>query len=194
MKTVFAAGIVVALVGAANAQIADGGFEAGPFGGAWTEFSTNFGSTVCDIATCGQGGGTGPGSGTYWSWFGGIAAYEAGSVSQSAVFASGMNTLTFIFELPVASGDAGDYLNLSVDGNVLWTALGSDATFVGYQSVSVDVSAFADGGAHTVSFDSEVFGNGGLTNFFVDDVALVPAPSAAALLGLGGLVGLRRRR
>lgn len=36
----------------------------------------------------------------------------------------------------------------------------------------LDVSQFADGGTHTLSFDSSVFG-GGTTNFFVDDVSLI---------------------
>jgi hypothetical protein len=44
---------------------------------------------------------------------------------------------------------------------------------LGYSFQTVDVSAFADGGNHTIEFHSEIFAsNGGGSNFFVDDVVL----------------------
>ena len=67
----------------APVPIADPGFEAGPFGGVWTESSTNFGTPICDVGGCGTGTGTGPNSGSFWVWFGGIGAFEEASVSQS---------------------------------------------------------------------------------------------------------------
>ncbi|MFQ5577576.1 MAG: hypothetical protein ACE5G8_11395, partial [Anaerolineae bacterium] len=63
--------------------VVDGGFEAGPNGGTWNEFSTNFGTPICDVFTCGFGNGTGPRSGLYWAWFGGFGGgLEDGSVDQ----------------------------------------------------------------------------------------------------------------
>ncbi|QLQ07277.1 MAG: hypothetical protein HZY76_15420 [Anaerolineae bacterium] len=73
------------LLHAPNANVvADGGFEAGTPNPFWTEYSLNFGTVLCDAASCGTGAGTSyPRTGDWWAWFGGIAAYEAGSVSQS---------------------------------------------------------------------------------------------------------------
>ena len=62
--------------------VVDGGFEAGTPNPHWSEASTNFGTPLCDVQGCGTGAGTGPHSGSFWVWFGGIAAYEQGSVSQ----------------------------------------------------------------------------------------------------------------
>lgn len=50
----------------------DSGFEAGTPNPYWTEASINFGSPLCTVATCGSGGGTGPHTGSWWAWFGGI--------------------------------------------------------------------------------------------------------------------------
>ena len=50
---------------------------------------------------------------------------------------------------------------------------------LGYIQQSVDVSAFADGGTHTVAFHSVING-GGVTNFFVDDVSLAGPPVCPA--------------
>jgi hypothetical protein len=63
---------VPASSGAADQElIQDGGFEAGPSGGIWTESSTNFGTPICSVAACGTGGGTGPRTGAFWTFLGG---------------------------------------------------------------------------------------------------------------------------
>ena len=56
--------------------IADGSFEAGTPNPFWGEYSANFGTPICDVPGCGTGGGTGPRTGAYWTWLGGISAYE----------------------------------------------------------------------------------------------------------------------
>src|SRR6187455_3390784 len=64
--------------------IQDGGFEAGAGSGNWVESSSNFGSPICDLAGCGNGTGTGPHSGTYFTWFGGLpSGVEIGSLEQT---------------------------------------------------------------------------------------------------------------
>jgi len=81
--------------------VADSSFEAGISSGAWKETSTNWGSPLCTVATCGFGNGTGPNTGTWWAWFGGILLEEEGSVSQSVVLP--VNTtanLYFYLEVP----------------------------------------------------------------------------------------------
>ena len=154
--------------------IVDGGFEAGPSGGTWTEASSNFGTPICDVAGCGTGTGTGPHSGTYWTWFGGIGAYEEGSVSQSVTIPNGTATLTFWLE-QIVCDSASDYMEVTIDGTQVFLTDGSSPLcgVLGYAQQSVDVSAYADGGSHTLEFHSEIFGtNGSGSNFFVDDVAL----------------------
>lgn len=156
--------------------VADGGFELGP-GGGWVESSTNFGTPLCDTGTCGTGGGTGPNSGNYWAWFGGIAAVEEGSVSQVVTFpnvTTGLD-LEFFLEIPGCDSPA-DYLEVTIDGNQVFFVNGGDAAcgVIGYQKVTIDVSAYADGAPHTLEFHSEIFAtNGGGSNFFVDDIDLI---------------------
>ena len=164
--------------------IQDGSFETGTPSGFWTEASTNFGTPVCDVPGCGTGTGTGPRTGAWWAWFGGIGTYEAGSVSQSVIIpGSSTATLSFWVEQFVCSGDANDYLEANIDGAQVWSTNGAapECGTLGYRQVTVDVSAWADGGAHIVQFNSEIFGVGGASsNFFVDDVMLDAVPSGPA--------------
>jgi hypothetical protein len=148
--------------------VLDPSFEAGAFGGVWTEFSSTFGTPLCD-AGCGFGGGTGPNTGSWWAWFGGIAAFEEGLVEQAVVIPVSASTLDFALEIPVVSGNGTDFLEVLIDGFVVDFYDTTDGPFVGYTSVSVPLGGFADGGVHLVSFHSIVTA---LTNFFVDDVAI----------------------
>ncbi|GAB4581727.1 MAG: hypothetical protein Fur0022_44770 [Anaerolineales bacterium] len=154
--------------------VSDGGFEGGTPSAAWNEYSTNFGTPLCD-AGCGFGGGTGPHSGSWWAWFGGIATYEEGSISQDVTIPLGNATLSFWLEIPVACDSAADYLEVLVDGTQVFLVDGTSALCgtVGYSLQTVNLSAYADGGLHTLEFHSEIFGtNANVTNFFVDDVAI----------------------
>ena len=161
--------------------VVDGGFEGGTPNAAWTEASTNFGTTLCDIGSCGTGTGTGPNSGNFWSWFGGIGASEVGSVSQSFIIPNGTATLEFFTE-SIICDSAADYMEAQIDGNTVYRIQGDDPSCgsLGYAMQTVDVSAFADGANHTLTFTSEIFANnGGGSNFFLDDVSLtVVAPPA----------------
>ena len=185
--------------------VADGGFEAGSPNPNWTEASSNFGTPLCTTGLCGTGGGTGPASGLWWAWFGGIAAPETGSVSQTVM--GGANdacTLSFSLEIPVASGNGTDFLDVSIGGTTVYSALENTPGFATYAPVVVDVSGFINGTAQTLSFDSSISGTPGLTNFFVDDVSLtcqagVPTTPRwgllllAVLLTVGALTVWRRQ-
>lgn len=199
--------------------VADGSFEDGTPSTFWTEASTNFGTPICDVAGCGVGGGTGPRTGDFWTWFGGTASNEEGSMTQSVTIpAAASASLTFWLEVPVCDpgSAADDFMEVTVDGTQVFLV---DATSplcgtIGYGQQTVDVSAWADGGAHTLEFHSITTGQ--IVNFFVDDVALGatacveggpgPGPAAevptlgtigfvglAGLLALAGFVALRRR-
>ncbi|MEZ4767464.1 MAG: proprotein convertase P-domain-containing protein [Caldilineales bacterium] len=167
---------LTALLEAAMAEVVqDGSFEAGTPNPFWNEFSTNFGTPLCDALSCGTGGGTaGPLTGAWWAWFGGIAAYENGNVSQSVTIPSGGTaTLSFWVWNGTCSGDSADYLAALIDGTELWRTTGAapECGALGYREVTVDVSAYADDGAHLLEFSSEVFGTT-TTNFSLDDVSL----------------------
>ncbi|HET8787077.1 MAG TPA: hypothetical protein VFM38_15695, partial [Candidatus Limnocylindrales bacterium] len=161
--------------------VVDGGFEGGAFGGNWAESSTNFGTPLCD-AGCGLGGGTGPNNGNWWSWFGGIPAFEDGAVSQAVVIPAGASTLDFYLEIPVSSGNGVDFLEVTIDGNQEYLVLENAGPFVGYTLQQVALGAYADGGVHTIEFHSTITGAGGaFTNFFVDDVAINVQATSCAL-------------
>lgn len=155
--------------------VADPGFEGGSPNAAWDEASTNFGTPICDEGACGTGGAAaGPNSGSFWVWFGGIGAAETGSVSQSVTFPNGSADLTFMLNVP-ACDSAADFMAVQIDGSEVFRIQGDDATCDtdAYVLQTVDVSAFADGGSHTLLFTSDIFGNNGAgSNFFVDDVAI----------------------
>ena len=176
--------------------VADGSFEAGQFSGNWNESSTNFGTPICSISLCGgTGTGTGPnGGGSYWSWFGGIPAFEEGAVSQVVVIPSNATTLDFLLEIPFSSGNGVDFLEVNIDGNQEFLVLESAGPFFGYQLVQVPLGAYADGGAHTIEFHSIITGSPDLTNFMLEDVAInvdsanCPQPDGACCLEDGSCV------
>ena len=160
--------------------VQDGSFEAGSPNPFWSESSTNFGTPLCTVAACGTGTGTGPRTGEWWAWFGGIPTFEEGSVSQVLTIPSGANTLEFYLEQFVCDS-ASDYLEVTIDGNQLFLTDGGSTLCgqFGYTLQSVDISAYADGGSHTLEFHSEIFANNGNgTNFFVDDVAIIQQQGA----------------
>jgi len=148
--------------------VADGGFEGGSPSAEWIEASTNFGTPLCTIGFCGTGGGTGPNSGDWWCWFGGISAFEAGSVQQSVSIPASATDLTFAFEHPVASGNGTDYMRVRVDGNLVFEKIEGGAA-IGYATETVGIGAFADDAAHDLLFESVC---DALSNFFVDDVSI----------------------
>lgn len=165
--------------------LVDGGFETGTPNAAWNEYSLNFDTPICDEDGCGLGLGTGPHTGIYWAWFGGIDEYEEGSVSQDVIIpAAPQMLLTFYLEQPVCDS-AADYLEVTIDDVQVFYVDGASplCNTVGYAQQMVDVTAYADGGQHTVEFHSETFAeNGDASNFFVDDVVLA-APSVCDSLG-----------
>jgi hypothetical protein len=167
------ANITNGFIGKLNADvIQDGGFESGSPNPFWNEASTNFGTPLCTVASCGFGGGTGPHSGSWWAWFGGVTgATETGSVDQDVTIPVGVATLSYWLEIPVA--DTTGFMNVEIDGNILASYTEADqAAYAVYQQVVLDASAYADGGLHNVAFVSTSDAGAGPINFFIDDVVL----------------------
>jgi hypothetical protein len=147
----------------------------------WYQSSTNFGTPLCIVADCTNGGGTaGPRSGNVWSWFGGVNFSQPGTVSpeigaiyQNVVFPACSATLQFYLwiGLAAAGSDANDYFAVRIDGNTVFTANATQkSSYPTYKLVSVNVSAYANGAAHEIRFYSNISGQ--LVTFNLDDVAL----------------------
>lgn len=156
----------------ATEAVADGGFEGGSPSADWTEASTNFGTPLCTVAACGTGTGTGPHGGDWWSWFGGIAAPEVGSMTQTVTIPAGAS-LSFWFEAPVCANST-DFVRAQIDGTTVWEATGAhpQCNTVGYVQQTADISAFDDGASHTLTFTSTISGSPSGTNFFIDDISI----------------------
>jgi hypothetical protein len=163
-------------------HVTDGSVELGPGSGAWDEFSTNFPSPICDVGSCGgTGGGTGPHTGSYWIWFGGIeGVYELATMSQVVNIPQGTASLGFYLEIPACASSGTDVFEVSLDGDLLFITDNFDPACegIGYLYHPLDVSAYADGTDHDLQFLVETFGGPtsppgeGVTSFMVDDIDL----------------------
>jgi hypothetical protein len=169
--------------------VADGSFEDGTPNSFWAEASTNFGTPLCTVADCGTGTGTGPLTGDWWTWFGGISAAETGSVTQTVTIPVGAS-LTFYVEAILCDSPA-DFVQATIDGTEVWRLDGSSA-------LCGALVGFDDNGSHTLEFRSQIFANnGGGSNFFIDDVSIPsvictdggvqPTPDAIPTLGALGI-------
>lgn len=165
--------------------ILDGGFEAGTPSEAWTEMSANFGTPICDV-DCTMDAGADPYAGTWYAWFGGIDTDpEVASVSQALNIDGETAFLSFRFQINASSQTGDDFFEVTIDDTSVWLAVDTQmADFDGYTPITVDISDFADGAGHTVTFTGDVLGNG-LTNFFLDEVSLVTCVSASDTSGSG---------
>lgn len=167
-----------------SSLIADGGFEGGTPSDVWTESSTNFNTPICD-ASCTDDPGAGPYAGDWYAWYGGSeGAFEEAAVSQSMVIDGETAYLSFRFSINDSGGTGSDVFVAQIDDTVVFMVTDLDTGFDGYTPVSIDVSDFADGGEHTVTFTAAITGDG-LTNFFLDQTELVTCTSGSDSTGTG---------
>jgi subtilisin-like proprotein convertase family protein len=159
--------------------IVDGGFETTNgttfINPSWPATSTNFGTSFCNAAACGTGGGTaGPRTGTFWSWFGGTGAAEAASAQQSVIFPTGAVSVTLNYYLWIGSVTApfNATFKVLVDG-VQQTSFTEPAVAeTGYTLRTLNLTSFADGLPHIIRFEYDNPAGSGNSNFSVDDVSL----------------------
>jgi hypothetical protein len=121
-------------------------------------------------------------AGHWTTWFGGWGGgAETQHDAQSATITSGgpryLNFWRFLQELPYAAGT----LTVSIDGTAIDTldvsTATTDADFVRH---SLDISAYADGGAHVIRFEyvyDDAGGTGGDGQIFIDDVTVDETPT-----------------
>ena len=171
------AGLWCLLSGPLLAQnlLQDPSFEAGVPNAYWNEMSTNYGTPLCDAASCGTGNGTAlPRTGTWFAWFGGnYGNNEIGSIDQDVVLPAGA-AITLEFYLWTGSWTVGgtDYTAVYVDGTQVWSTGETDPAYqAGYALVMVDLSAYGDGASHNLKLEGTDL-SGGNTNMSVDDLSL----------------------
>ena len=155
--------------------VADGSFEAGSPNPSWEEGSSNFGTPLCTAAACaGTNPDFQPNSGMWWAWFGGIgSADETGFVEQTVTLPSGGAELSYFLRIPELDATGTGTLDVLMDGDVLASYDASDFDEFGqYTLVTLDASAYADGGEHTLRFESTTLA-GPVVNFFLDDVSII---------------------
>jgi hypothetical protein len=171
--------------GAPTAQlIVDGGFETGGIPNTfWNpETSTNFGTPICDVPSCGTGGGASPPrAGAFWAWFGGIPAPETATLGQTVTFPAGdtIANLSFYMRIGTVSSPFTDVLNVRVDGIIVATFPEPAVAEGAYTQRLINLNAFANGAAHAILF--EYIGlTSGTGSYVIDDVELnTRTPTAA---------------
>lgn len=159
--------------GSAN-LIADSSFEAGTPWPAWTvQTSTNFGTPLCDTASCGSGGTASPYAGSNWAWFGGAPGETATLGQTVSIMAGGQATLSFEMRISATSFSLTDVLRVRVDGTIVQSYLqptnGQPET--SYRLRTINLSAFADGGSHNLLFEY-VGSASGSSSYSVDNITL----------------------
>ena len=162
-------------VAASNFMIQDGGFELGE-PSPWTQTSTNLGTPLCTVATCGTA--TKVRTGTRTAWFGGISSAESGTLTQTKVIAAGPKVLSFYLWWASAPSATATF-KVFMDGATIFSLTGatSGAYAGGFTRVNIDVSSYADGNSHALEFEQINAASSGPTNIFLDDVALTVLPS-----------------
>ena len=111
-------------------------------------------------------------------WLGGVSDLSAYAEQEITIESADLANLTF--EMFMATGaplTATATLTVSMDGTTIAVYTEADlASYNGYTTVALDVSAYADGGAHMLRFDflnptSENF------NIVIDEVSVVAIPA-----------------
>jgi MYXO-CTERM domain-containing protein len=188
---------MIAVAGLASAAIArpivNGGFESGAFAPGWVILESNNAPTVQSAVVA---------SGSFAAMLGqngGFPSPEAlgnSSIYQQVTVPAGSSTLSYDWEGYTTDSITFDWQDSYITdtaGTILATIQHSCVTTSAFATQTFDMTPFA-GQTVRVEFLCHQDGFGDDTALFVDNVSLVPAPGAAALLGLGGLVARRRRR
>ena len=168
--------------------IFDGGFETGGVPSTiWNDpqTSTNFGTPLCSVATCGTGSGASPPrTGSYWAWFGGIPLPETATLGQNVTIPSGVPaTLRFWMRIGTVTAPYTDVLNVKIDNVVVQAYPEPTLAETDYTERVIDLTTFANGASHNIQFEY-IGPSNGTGSFIVDDVSLdigppcsTPAPS-----------------
>lgn len=171
--------------------IVDGGFETGGIPNTfWNpETSTNFGTPLCDVPSCGTGGGASPPrTGAFWLWFGGIPAAETATLGQTVNIAAGSTAaLNFWMRVGTVSAPFTDVVNVRVDGAIVASFPEPSTAEGAYTLRQVNMTPFANGAAHAILFEY-IGSTTGTASYVIDDVQLNVCPLSAANVSVSGRV------
>ncbi len=151
--------------------VLDPGFEAGTPNPFWSEFSTNFGTPICDLAFCGSDLAA---DGSWWAWFGGTSAAEESIVAQPIDLPDGASaTLSFQLWLATCSAETSDFFEVNVNEDTVFMVDLTDARCGNgdYGLETVDLSAYL-GQSITLEFRSVTGTTGASGHIFLDVVSL----------------------
>lgn len=153
--------------------IVGGGFENGPETD-WTEYEDPDQATFT-IVTSADAAGVSSHSGTFLAWLGGYNDVVSNNLEQEVAFPNGGNGELRFYGWLAACSVPEDYFKVFVDDTEVFSLMGDspDCGSDTYQEYTVDVSAYCDGGTHTLKFVVQENGGGANpTNFFLDDISL----------------------
>lgn len=171
--------------------IVDGGFETGGIPNTfWNpETSTNFGTPLCDVPSCGTGGGASPPrTGAFWLWFGGIPAAETATLGQTVNIAAGSTAaLNFWMRVGTVSSPFTDVLNVRVDGAIVASFPEPTVAEGTHTLRQINLTPFANGAAHAILFEY-IGPTTGTGSYVIDDVQLNVCPVSAAGVSVSGRV------
>jgi hypothetical protein len=141
----------------ADNLLANPGFELGA-GEGWVEDPANPGPVVANSPQATEG--------QFLAWFGGTGSVENWAIEQTVVLPLAASA-SLSFQLLLASGDSADVFAVRVDGDKVLTVDASDPAFASFNQATVDLAAFADGAAHTISLVAVTTGS-----IYVDEMCL----------------------
>jgi hypothetical protein len=145
--------------------ILDGGFEAGRPNPHWTETSSTSQQVLSSDSLRAHGG-------IWFASFGGSFLEPLDqSLEQTVTLPIGGAALCYYLRIPEASTDEADFLSVVIDSSEIARYTIHSGTSASYAKVTHNLSAFADGGIHTIRFISHVTG-APITSFRIDDVSV----------------------
>ncbi len=153
-------------------DIVDGTFEGGSPWPAWSQFSTVYGSPLEDSGTISTAT---PLSGNSWAWFAGPNTNftETATLAQTMILPVGAEvTLRYQLWIGFVETPFTDTFEVRVDGVTQQTITEPGSADFFYSPETVDLTAFADGNAHTIEFRYVSPAFGGFADWNVDDVQL----------------------
>ena len=116
------------------------------------------------------------------------------NLSQTFDF-SGLTDISFSFyEWSDSGGSTFDMASVIVNGDNLYLSDGDSLD--AWRQVTLDLNAYAGLSSVDITFNFLTTGVVERTGWYIDDVEIraIPAPASLALLGLGGIAAVRRRR
>ena len=167
-----------------NTLLQDGSFEVGSPNPFWNDSSDLFAGSLY------QGGFAH--TGEWFVWFAGGndgGGAEAATISQSTMIPAA-DSASLKFWLWALWWDVPAEFSVMLDGQVVFTSSREQASsYKQWTEVSVDVSRFADGNTHEISFETNIESGDLSTDIFIDDISLAVGAIKADLDG-DGIAGI----